>query len=103
MAGPTKQACVAATWISFTPCSCNTFAAPVIEPAVLIMSSNIRRDLALHLAAQDVGLHGGVGAGAALVDDRQRAADPLGVAQGPFDAAFVRADDHHVRAGRCPS
>ena len=39
-------------------------------------------DLALHLAAQDVGLHGRVGARAALVDDRQRAAEALGVARG---------------------
>ena len=34
-----------------------------------------------------------VGVVAALVDDRQAGAEPLGVAEGPLDAAFVGADD----------
>ena len=102
MAGPHSTACVAATWISLAPCSCSTLAAPRIEPAVLIMSSNIRATLPFDRAADDVGLHGGVGARAALVDDRQRAADALGVAQGPLDAPFVGADDHDVRRRSMP-
>jgi hypothetical protein len=54
------------------------------------------RDFALDLAAQDMGLDGGFGAGAALVDDGHAAADALGMAQSPLDAALVGADDHRV-------
>ena len=53
-------------------------------------------DFAFDLAAEDVGLDGGVGAHAAFVDDRDRAADAFGVAEGALDAALVGADDDDV-------
>ena len=53
------------------PCWCMTSAAPQIEPAVLIMSSKIKRHPALDLAADHVGLLGLLGRAAAFVDDGQ--------------------------------
>ena len=80
-----------------------TSAAPQIEPAVLIMSSNIRAILPSTGPPMMFSCSRVLGARAALVDDRQPAAEPLGVPQRPLDAAFVGADDDHVVGVECPA
>ena len=97
MAGPQKTAWVQATWISLAPRSLRTRAAPQMLPGGADHVVEHQHDLAFDGATDDVFLDGVLGAGAAFVDDRDRAAKSLGVAKGPLDAPFVGTSNHQTR------
>ena len=96
-AGPDSTPCVAATMTRSAPCSNSASAAFAIVPPVSIMSSTRMqvRPATWPDDLEDLDLVGDVRI-APLVDDRERAAEPVGPPLTDPDPAGVRRDHGHV-------